>query len=346
MIELRTNPSQSWLDAETGRILGWALGQRLTVRCRGHAGLFVTLTYRRSDHRDAQDCYRRQSDEQHVPLFIRKVSRYLHRDLRGKWICKVEFQRGGWMHFHLIILDVDRIPHEALAQMWGHGFVWVNKLSPHRIKYACKYVSKAGSLPAWLLMERPRSVKIVRVSHGFWESGEGSSATTRADDEADGDDDADRYFPRASVLDAYRPIGVSLAASRTRVLARDADGRYVSGRCDLGQLLSALVASGCTIEAADGRWLRLSASLSDFRALLGRLNAEAVCDIPQSAIRAASVAAPAATLADLHLTHTRVSDVIATLRMLDAWYAEGAMLDEVLDGTPDDLLVESEGGPA
>lgn len=168
MIEIRQVATDSWLDPRSAKRLSCALADRLWKRCQGHRGLFVTLTYDRSRYDSALQLYRQQSEAQHVALFIRKISRLLDFDLRGKWFCKLEFQKGGWVHWHLIILDIAKIPHQACTELWGRGHVWLRRLSRRSVRYCTKYVCKGAEVPAWLYLERPRSVKIIRVSSGFW----------------------------------------------------------------------------------------------------------------------------------------------------------------------------------
>lgn len=168
MIAFRVRSSRSWLSAQFGRSASRALAERLIERCQGEKGLFLTLTYKRDEYEDPQDLYRRASEEQHVPMFIRKLCKALGRSLRGQWMCKLEFQKGGWVHWHLLVLGVTFIPHDVLTACWDRGHVWVEKMNPRSIYYVCKYVSKDGDLPTFLYLERSRSVKIVRVSPGFW----------------------------------------------------------------------------------------------------------------------------------------------------------------------------------
>lgn len=212
MFLLRKKDSGSWLDPESSRLVAWKCGQRLWKRCEGRRGLFVTLTYRRDEYQNSLDLYRRASEEQHVPLLLRKIARRLKVSLKGKWFCKLEFQRGGWVHWHLIILDVDRIDHAELHQLWGRGFVWLKRLTKRNCEYACKYVAKGNALPAWLYLEKPRSVKVIRVSPGFW--GEPSRPPKEPDP-------YDEYGPgQGTIVDAFVPIGVKLRAERGCVARR------------------------------------------------------------------------------------------------------------------------------
>lgn len=173
MVRIRLKRSGSWLDPESAGLLGAQLAKRLlervaVARAEGQGGRFLTLTYRRVPGEDARQLWRRQQEEKHVAMFMRRLSRALRADLRGKWLCKLEFQEDGYVHWHIILLGVGFFDVATLERCWGHGFVWIEPLTTERVKYVCKYVAKAGVMPAWLYGERPGSVRVVRVSHGFW----------------------------------------------------------------------------------------------------------------------------------------------------------------------------------
>ncbi|MDP6771105.1 MAG: hypothetical protein QF704_10450, partial [Anaerolineales bacterium] len=130
--------------------------------------LFITLTYDRSNFESASHLYREQSEKRHVRLFIRRLSAYLGQSLNGKWVRKMEFQNGGWVHFHLIIDSPRRIPQKDLQSIWGFGHTWINSAKYEHIRYFCKYIAKQDSIPPYLYNERSRSIKLVACSPKFW----------------------------------------------------------------------------------------------------------------------------------------------------------------------------------
>lgn len=256
MIEIRPTGTESWLNARFARRLSAKLGRRLWERCQGRRGLFVTLTYRRDEYASPLDLYRKQSEHRHVREFLRRVARHLGRDLSGKWFCKLEFQRGGWVHWHLIILDVEKIPHAAAMELWGHGHVWLRRLNKKNVKYCTKYTCKADQLPAWLMAERPRSIKIVRVSPRFWGEVEHSEQGGE-DDEA-----VDESLGVSTVIDAYVPLGHRLDNDGGKFVARDIDsGQYRRGSSDLGMLLLSLFELGCAVVENRSGWLVVDATM-------------------------------------------------------------------------------------
>lgn len=305
MIELRLARCESWFDERSARRLSARLGDRLWERCKGHRGLFVTLTYRREEYADARDLYRTAQEQQHVPLFLRKVERRLGVQLKGRWFCKLEFQSGGWVHWHLIILDLERIPHDLCTELWGHGHVWLRRLNRRNVRYCTKYTSKGGELPYWLLMEAPRSVKVVRVSHGFW--GEPHDPPP----DPDPCESSDR--PRGMRLTAWVPLALSLINARDRFVARDGDGRYLRGHCDLSDLLARLMQSGHTIAGSRRGWVVVNADLDDVNA---------------AAAAAAAVRAQARPPSALHLKRTGNPDepmVRGMPEWVHRWYWARAM---------------------
>ncbi len=165
-------------------------------------GLFITLTYRRDEYENPRELYYQMKEQQHVPLFIRRLSRYLNTSLTGKWMRKMEFQEGGWIHFHLIIDYSGFIPQTDLAELWGHGYAWVNRWDGRMAGYMTKYVAKDGKVPAWILAEKPKTVKIIAVSPGFWE--EETEKVKREKKTPDPWGKSGCYIPIAVRLEEYR----------------------------------------------------------------------------------------------------------------------------------------------
>lgn len=251
MLHIRQRHSASWLDTHSARRLSAELSERLTERTRGQRGLFVTLTYRREEWDDARELYRRSSEERHVRMFIRSLSRLTGEDYKGRWLCKLEFQRGGWIHYHILILGVHYIDKAKLDAAWEHGFTWINRATRKRIAYVCKYVAKGDTLPSWLLLERCRSVKIIRVSPGFW--GDTKPATPP---------DPDRWRPMK--LSAYVPIGTLIHAAAQRCVVRDpATNRITQFGRSLADVVMATCARGARVLGVVDGWLHLDHATFD-----------------------------------------------------------------------------------
>ncbi len=288
MIELRTRRSNSWLDLKRGKALAAELGEKLVHRCKGESGVMLTLTYRRDEYASPRDLYHAASEQRHVRRFVERLSAFLGESLVGRWICKLEFQRGGWVHFHLILLGVPRIDHAALTQMWGHGFVWIDCITPKRLRYVCKYIAKGEELPAFLLHEPIRSVKVIRVSPGFW--GEVSSSAEKPDHDEP---------PDASKLHGcYMPIGAALEKSENITIIRDPDtGRYRQIPRPLWRLVLDLCDAGCCVVGTLHGWMRIDGASIELLHLDRRARSRSA--------RGRGRAGPRREAAELYLTEGR-----------------------------------------
>lgn len=167
-VEVRNRKSDSLLVG--GNRASSRLKNRLQERIKNPRNyLFITLTYRPEDYKNGLQLYREQREKRHIQKFIERLQRYLGVSLKGKWARKMEMTKSGYLHFHLIINSQKYVPHADLTTIWGHGFVWINRLNQERLQYFCKYVAKSfEQLPSYLLGERPRSIKVVAVSPTFW----------------------------------------------------------------------------------------------------------------------------------------------------------------------------------
>jgi hypothetical protein len=240
------------MDRIYGRVLAMKLAARLWERCKSERdGRFLTLTYRRDEYDGPQDLYRRSGEDRHVRRFIEDLAAYLGESLTGRWLCKLEFQKGGWVHWHLVVLGVGRIDHAVLTDMWGHGFVWVKRMTRSNVTYLTKYVAKDGELPAFLLLEPIRSVKVVRVSPGFW----GDVPDDVAVDDAHGGDAAPR---RRGRMPWYRSIGEAIEEAPEATVVRDKDvNKYAEVKAPMWEVWHRLRAMGARVTGTCAGWVTL-----------------------------------------------------------------------------------------
>lgn len=273
-IEVRQGRSKSWLDKEYQHVLSAQLADRLVSRTQGESGLFLTLTYRRDEYQCPADLYHATSRRRDVRRFIESLANYLGESLSGRWLCKLEFQRGGWVHFHLILLGVRRIDHTALQDIWGHGYVWINRLTPSRIRYACKYISKGEELPSFLYLEPVRSVKIIRVSPGFW-------GDTR---ESGGGEPTPPELRPTKISGCYVPIGTSIQNQRSSTISRTQsdDGEYNYKRTNkpAWKIILEAVAKGYLLVGTFDGWTRLKRSSCTHLVEVGNPARSAGCPPP------------------------------------------------------------------
>jgi len=324
MIEIKQRGTGSWLDPRSSKALAAKLSTRLADRCTGEKGVVITLTYNREEYESSRALYHAARDEQHVPLFLRKIGRRLSETLTGRWFCKMEFQRGGWVHWHIILLGVSRIDHAVLKEAWGRGHVWITRLNPKALTYLSKYVAKPGGVPPWIYAERARSVEIIRTSPGFWckeQGGEDEVYPFIVPDEDLEDpypyghlhpDEPEPPEPARYTADIYEPIGSKIERQRERCVARDHLGRSARGDVDLGVLLVVLMEMGCGTIGRRKGWLVVDADLSTLA------RAEAVAARRREAADASA----------LHSIKSSNPDVLplrsSIPRWLDTWFSEGA----------------------
>lgn len=210
MIRIRRRACESWLDPKGGLSLAMAFRDRLAARLAvADKAVFITLTYDRTPYDDARSLYRAQRDDQHVVMFMRRLAKALGvKSLAGQWCRKMEFQRGGWVHWHIVLVGYSFIPWQTVLKAWGHGDIDVQRIddAERAVKYMCKYISKDGGLPPWLYAERPRSIKIISASPGFW-----LDPAMRSDSDPE---------PTISIQ-GYRPIGYSIEQCKQTSVVHD-----------------------------------------------------------------------------------------------------------------------------
>lgn len=78
---------------------------------------------------------------------------------------KVEFHESGWVHYHAIFLTRRFLPKELLAELWGLGWVKVQRITNQDFHYVLKYVTKAADLPAWVTQRK--RLRVFQSTKGF-----------------------------------------------------------------------------------------------------------------------------------------------------------------------------------
>ena len=78
---------------------------------------------------------------------------------------KVEFHESGWVHYHVIFLTRRFLPKELLAEMWGLGWVKVQRITSEDFHYLLKYVTKPDDLPEWV--RKRKRLRVFQTTKGF-----------------------------------------------------------------------------------------------------------------------------------------------------------------------------------
>lgn len=240
-------PVRSWFHPMGSRWLSALFRARLARRFaiakeRRERALFITLTYSRTGE-TPRDLWHRSKEEQHVPMFIRRLGRALGQTLTGKWLRKLEFQADGTVHFHLLLFGVEWVDAALIAETWGHGFTSVARAKPSSVAYLSKYVAKSGKLPGWVAGEPSGSIRVVACSPGFWVQDPPTVAPVHGHREP------------PFRLDAYVPIGVRMQQWANRTVVEDETGVYLFSESVSG-VLAALAAVGAQCCESRGLWRR------------------------------------------------------------------------------------------
>ena len=98
---------------------------------------FVTLTFAENDKFDITDV---KSCNKEYDKFIKRLKR---RYSDVKYVTVIEFQKRGAVHYHMIC-NLPFVKKKELAELWGLGFVKINKIShvDNVGAYVSKYMSK------------------------------------------------------------------------------------------------------------------------------------------------------------------------------------------------------------
>lgn len=125
---------------ETSNIKRSALNLRRLINCNSSDNdLFVTLTYK-----DNQEDVKKGKED--FKNFIKRWNyrRKKQKEETLKYVYVVEFQRRGAVHFHCIFFNVRYIKKKELSELWGLGFVKVNKVDhvDNVGSYVVKYMEK------------------------------------------------------------------------------------------------------------------------------------------------------------------------------------------------------------
>jgi hypothetical protein len=101
----------------------------------GEYAKFVTLTF-------AENITDIKLANYEFKKFRQRLEDYLHRSLQ--YVCVIEFQKRGAIHYHLLMFNVPYIANLKLREIWGNGFVKINNIDnvDNVGAYVCKYMTK------------------------------------------------------------------------------------------------------------------------------------------------------------------------------------------------------------
>lgn len=96
---------------------------------------FVTLTF-------AENIQDIKAANYEFKKFVQRLSYNMGYKL--SYLVVIEFQKRGAIHFHVLFFNLDYIKVSELGDMWGNGFVKINRIKhvDNVGAYICKYLSK------------------------------------------------------------------------------------------------------------------------------------------------------------------------------------------------------------
>jgi len=128
---------------------------------------FLTLSY--ADN--VQDLTKTNKD---FKDFIKRLNCFLYGRRGGakvQYLCVPEFQKRGAVHYHLVLFNLPYIPVHKIADLWGWGFVKINRIKhcDNVGAYVCKYLNKntvvtAEKLSGRKCFFRSRNLKSPEIS--------------------------------------------------------------------------------------------------------------------------------------------------------------------------------------
>lgn len=130
--------------------------------------LFLTFTLDPKNYADEETAFKESRQ------WLRKVFFQLRRGVEheGKkytidapYCIKVEFHESGWVHYHAVFLTRRFLPKELLAELWGLGWVKVQRITNQDFHYVLKYVTKAADLPAWV--RKRKRLRVFQTTKDF-----------------------------------------------------------------------------------------------------------------------------------------------------------------------------------
>lgn len=106
---------------------------RRVVNANPQLNKFLTLTY--AENMTDIDRSRKELDN-----FFKRLKRQFP---RFAYVCVIEFQKRGAVHFHLLC-NLPFVDVKALAEVWGHGFIKLNRIDnvDNVGAYVTKYMTK------------------------------------------------------------------------------------------------------------------------------------------------------------------------------------------------------------
>lgn len=140
----------------------------------GERDKFFTLTF-------AENMTNQEETNRLFRSFIKKLSYKIFKKESGlKYVCVVERQQRGAIHYHLVVFNMPFVPVEELSDVWGHGFVRINTIEGNDNvgAYVVKYMGKTAEMDAEK-SAKEKNKKLYFTSRGLDKPSEFSDGTKK-----------------------------------------------------------------------------------------------------------------------------------------------------------------------
>uniref|UniRef100_UPI003F689A82 rolling circle replication-associated protein n=1 Tax=Kurthia senegalensis TaxID=1033740 RepID=UPI003F689A82 len=118
--------------------------------------------------------------------FIKKLNYALFKKHSGlKYVCVVERQERGALHYHIVLFNMPFMPVDDLAKIWGHGFVRINAIDDvdNLGAYVVKYIEKTMNEMQEKKSAKVKDKKLYFASRGLHKPVEISDGTNAGKEE-------------------------------------------------------------------------------------------------------------------------------------------------------------------
>lgn len=134
---------------------------------------FFTLTFKENvtDHEKANAEFR---------SFIKRLNYKIFKKESGlKYVCVVERQERGALHYHIVLFNMPFVPVSELSEIWGNGFVRINEIKnvDNLGAYVVKYIEKTMYEMQEKKSAKVKDKKLYFASRGLYKPVEISDGT-------------------------------------------------------------------------------------------------------------------------------------------------------------------------
>lgn len=279
-VNIRQVVCRSHLDPDYGPVMAGEKRRRLERRLQmeldaKRSFVMLTLSYERSPYSSPQELYTEASRLQHLNKAMKRLGENVREKLTGRWFAKCEFQTGGWLHYHVILLGFKFLDFDDLYDAWGHGGVYISAGKVKHAGYVSKYCSKESEqpYPEWLYGFKAGSVKLYSASPGFWKPLNELDAEDKPErpiselcqlpDRQHAEYISTRMAAMEADYNGFRTVGQCIDDARQLIRVKDDRGRFQEYQVDEYAVRHALGLNGSEYHGKRLGWHEFSGTVHD-----------------------------------------------------------------------------------